>query len=70
MRRPEGPAGRVDAGSPAPAGKPGVAQAAAVVAVGAAALSLVAGLGTYLYIRFTQGDKRSPADGGPRDSPR
>ncbi|HWR98285.1 MAG TPA: hypothetical protein VN317_07650 [Candidatus Methanoperedens sp.] len=27
---------------------------AAILAVGTAALSLVAGLGTYLYIRFTQ----------------
>ena len=29
-------------------------QAAAVLAVGATAVALAAGLGTYLYIRFTQ----------------
>lgn len=55
-------------------GSPGPAQIAAIIAVGAAAASLVAGLGTYLYIRFTQhrtkdtGDAPSPG-GQPRPSP-
>jgi hypothetical protein len=31
-----------------------VLQVAALLAVGAAAVSFVAGVGTYLYIRFTQ----------------
>lgn len=46
-------------------------QVLAVIAVGAAALSLVAGLGVYLYVRFTQhrwkppgGDERSPDTSG------
>ena len=38
------------------------AQAGALLAVGAAAVSLVAGIGTYLYIRFTQQRKRPPED--------
>jgi hypothetical protein len=44
----------------------GVAQAAALLATGAAAVSFVAGLGTYLYIRFTQ-HRRPAADGAPPD---
>jgi hypothetical protein len=42
-------------------------QALAILAVGAAAVSLVAGIGTYLYIRFTQ-HRRKPEgslDGRP-----
>jgi hypothetical protein len=40
-------------------------QAAALLAVGAAAVSFVAGIGTYLYIRFTQKGKKPP-DPPPR----
>ena len=40
---------------------------AAVLAVGAAAVAFVAGIGTYLYIRFTQNRRKLPA-GGERPS--
>jgi hypothetical protein len=46
-----------------------VLQVAAVLAVGATAVAFVAGVGTYLYIRFTQhrrklpGEERSPKAG-------
>jgi len=43
-------------------------EAAAILAVGAAAVSLVAGLGTYLYIRFTQG-RQSPSGDAGREHP-
>jgi hypothetical protein len=39
-------------------------QAAAIVATGAAAVALVAGIGTYLYIRFTQHRSHPPGAGG------
>jgi len=42
------------------------AQAAAVMAVGAAAVSFVAGLGAYLFIRFTQHRAPGPGAAGPR----
>jgi hypothetical protein len=41
-----------------------VLEAAAIVAVGAAAAAFVAGLGTYLYIRFTQ-QGRPPGEKAP-----
>lgn len=48
-----------------------VPQVIAVIAVGAAAVSLVAGLGVYLYVRFTQhrwkppgGEERPPGPSG------
>jgi hypothetical protein len=52
-----------------------VLQAAAVVAVGAAAVAFVAGIGTYLYIRFTQhrlpppGERKGPAAGATTRTP-
>lgn len=49
--------------SPATQGGTGMVQAVAVLAVAAAAVSFVAGVGTYLYIRFTQGRQRPPGDG-------
>jgi hypothetical protein len=39
-------------------------QAAAIVATGAAAVALAAGIGTYLYIRFTQHRRNPPGAGG------
>jgi hypothetical protein len=47
-------------------GEQKVLQAAAVLAVGATAAAFVAGVGTYLYIRFTQ-HRRKPAS--PDDPP-
>ncbi|HEY5998075.1 MAG TPA: hypothetical protein VI078_02070 [bacterium] len=44
----------------------GPAQVAALVAVGAAALSLVATLGAYLYVRFTQHRRGGPGEPAPR----
>ena len=41
------------------------AQAGALLAAGAAAVSLVAGIGTYLYVRFTQ-QREKPTDREPR----
>jgi hypothetical protein len=59
--------------SPTAPGRMGVAQAAALLATGAAAVSLVAGLGTYLYLRFTQQRRRPPSGsaqpGGPPPAP-
>lgn len=49
--------------NPTAPGRMGVAQAAALLATGAAAVSFVAGLGTYLYIRFTQHRRRPPCGG-------
>jgi len=43
-------------------------QAAAIVAVGAAAVAFVAGTGLYLYIRFTQ--HRRPPPSGEKRPPR
>ena len=40
-------------------------EAAAVLAVGTAAVAFVAGIGTYLYIRFTQ-NRRKLQVGGER----
>jgi len=37
-----------------------VLGAAAVLAVGAAAVAFVAGFGTYLYVRFTQNRRKLP----------
>ena len=42
-----------------------VLQAAAVLAVGAAAVAFVAGLGTYLSIRFTQHRSKPPGEERP-----
>ena len=42
-----------------------VLQAAAVLAVGATAVAFVAGLGTYLYIRFTQHRIKPPGEQKP-----
>lgn len=42
-------------------GEQKVLQVAAALAVGAAAVAFVAGVGTYLYIRFTQ-HRRKPPD--------
>jgi hypothetical protein len=39
-----------------------VLEVAAVLAVGAAASAFVAGIGTYLYIRFTQNRRKLPTD--------
>ena len=53
-------------------GAPGekkVLQAAAVLAVGAAAAAFVAGLGTYLYIRFTQNRRKPPGEEEPPAGP-
>ena len=52
------------AGPPAPRGGETMLQAAAIVATGAAAVALVAGIGTYLYIRFTQHRRNPPGAGG------
>lgn len=38
-------------------------QVLAVIAAGAAAVSLVAGLGVYLYVRFTQHRWKPPGSG-------
>jgi hypothetical protein len=54
--------------SPHPAGQQGgtlVLEAAAVLAVGAAAVAFVAGTGTYLYIRFTQNRRKPSMDDEP-----
>jgi len=48
-------------------GKQDVLQAVAVLAVGAAAAAFVAGVGTYLSIRFTQHRSKPP---GEEKSPR
>ena len=40
-------------------------QVLAVLAVGAAGVSLVAGLGAYLYVRFTQHRRKPPGAAGP-----
>lgn len=45
---------------PAPAPQAQMIQAGVIVAVAAAAVSLVAGIGTYLYIRFTQHRRKPP----------
>ena len=37
-----------------------VLEAAAIFAVGATAVAFVAGIGTYLYIRFTQNRRKLP----------
>ena len=50
-------------------GDPKVLQAAAVLAVGAAGVAFVAGLGTYLYIRFTQDRRKPPGAEGPPPRP-
>ena len=42
-----------------------VLQVAAALAVGATAAAFVAGLGTYLYIRFTQHRSKPPGEGRP-----
>ena len=42
-------------------GEKKVLEAATVLAVGATAVALVAGIGTYLYLRFTQNRRRLPA---------
>lgn len=47
-----------------------VLQAAAVLAVGAAAAAFVAGVGTYLYVRFTQQGPKPPEQPGQRKPPR
>jgi len=47
-------------------GEQKVLQTAAVLAVGATAVAFVAGIGTYLYIRFTQ-DRAKPA--GEEETP-
>jgi hypothetical protein len=44
-------------------GEKKVLEAAAILAVGAAAATFVAGIGTYLYIRFTQNRRKPPAGG-------
>ena len=46
-----------------------VLQAAAVLAVGATAVAFVAGVGTYLYIRFTQQRSRVPGEEKPPRRP-
>lgn len=40
-------------------------RAGLLLATGAAAVSLVAGIGTYLYVRFTQ-QREKPTDREPR----
>jgi hypothetical protein len=50
-----------------PAKEKGV-QALAILAVGTAAVSFVAGVGTYLYIRFTH-HRRKPGGHADRRSP-
>jgi len=66
----QGPASHGDRGrpprplAPPPKGEQKMLQAAAIIAVGAAAVSFVAGLGTYLYIRFTQHRGNPPGGGG------
>ena len=52
------------AGLPAPRGGETMLQAAAIIATGAAAAAFVAGIGTYLYIRFTQHRRNPPGAGG------
>ena len=42
-----------------------VLEAATVLAVGATAVAFVAGIGTYLYIRFTQNRRKLPEGGAP-----
>jgi len=53
---------------PAPPAKESGMQALAILAVGAAAVSFVAGISTYLYIRFTQ-HRRKPGGHSGRRSP-
>ena len=48
-------------------GEKRVLEAATVLAVGATAVAFVAGIGTYLHIRFTQ-NRRKPPVGGERPS--
>ena len=48
-------------------GEKRVLEAAAVLAIGATAVAFVAGIGTYLHIRFTQ-NRRKPPAGGERPS--
>ena len=43
-------------------GEQKVLQVAAVLAVGATAVAFVAGLGTYLFIRFTQHGSKPPGE--------
>ena len=58
--------GRQQGDSP---GEPRVLQVAAVLAVGATAVAFVAGVGTYLYIRFTQHRSKPPGDEDPPPRP-
>jgi len=51
-------------------GEKKVLEAAAVLAVGAAAVAFVAGIGTYLYIRFTQKRRKLPTSGEQPSSTR
>lgn len=56
-----GRGGRVFRGeSPEREAKKQLVEVGAIIAVGAAALAFVAGVGTYLYIRFTQNRKQPP----------
>jgi hypothetical protein len=60
------PTGRQANGQP---GETQMLQAAAVIAVGAAAVAFVAGVGTYLSIRFTQHRWKPPHKQEPRPRP-
>lgn len=46
--------------TPKRGGKAPLLAAGVVIAVGAAAVSLAAGIGAYLFIRFTQGRRKTP----------
>jgi hypothetical protein len=46
-------------------GEKKVLEAATILAVGATAVAFVAGIGTYLYIRFTQNRRKLPKGDEP-----
>ena len=60
---------RVERQQPDAPGERNVLQAAAVLAVGATAVAFVAGVGTYLSIRFTRHRREPPGEENPPPRP-